>query len=406
MAQVAFEKNIGSEWVDVTTLATLTADEVYYIQNRGAGVLIAQENNIEPTDEAGTVVVPYKVLKYTNNGKLWVKSLSGLCTINITDKNAPAPLVEKWYNLMGFSISERGMVMSVKPYTSEWQPLKDMTELQAYMAESGGKFSGAGYAYKNRDDLTFDKAFVGNNIISPEPEYLDGEASLWIVVTENNEKTKILFTDATATFSEDFMTMNWSYGTYAGTFTYDMSDMNKPLLKCIHVIHNGQACENAELMVKFISAPEQEEILLDMSSGFVCGDPDPETETTQLTKTVDGYNVVIDFVCGDSVALTPTVTKDGTSAGTATTWLVITKDGEEVKSFNFTNLICEATSERSFEFQTNEDSSIGYFGSLSVETDAEEGTSLFVMMQFISYNGVEDADLTAEIKVKVEPSEE
>lgn len=99
MAQVAFEKNIGSEWVDVTTLATLTEDEVYYIQNRGAGVLIAQENNAEPTDEAGTVVMPYKVLKYTNNGKCWVKSLSGLCAINITDKNA-SPMPALWFEFM------------------------------------------------------------------------------------------------------------------------------------------------------------------------------------------------------------------------------------------------------------------------------------------------------------------
>lgn len=257
MAQVAFKNNIGSEWVDVTTLATLTADEVYYIQNRGAGVLIAQENNAEPTDEAGTVVMPYKVLKYTNNGKCWVKSLSGLCAINITDKNAPAPAVEtKWYNLMGFNISEGGMVMGVKPYTSEWQPLENLTEFKAYMSESGGKFSGAGYTYKSPDDLTFDKAFVGNDVGNPESEFLDGEASLWIVVTENGKKTYILFTDATATFSEDFMTMNWSYDTYTGSFNYDISDTNKPEFKCVSVTHNGQACENAELMVKFIPSGE------------------------------------------------------------------------------------------------------------------------------------------------------
>ena len=112
MAQVAFENNIGSEWIDLTTLATLTDDEVYYIQNRGAGVLLAQENNTEPTDEGGTVVMPYKVLKYTNNGKLWVKSLSGLCTINITDKNAPAPAPQ----VLRFPIEARS-----EEHTSELQ---------------------------------------------------------------------------------------------------------------------------------------------------------------------------------------------------------------------------------------------------------------------------------------------
>ena len=119
MAQVAFENNIGSEWIDLTTLATLTDDEVYYIQNRGAGVLLAQENNTEPTDEGGTVVMPYKVLKYTNNGKLWVKSLSGLCTINITDKNAPAPAPQVlWFPIealdgFGEEATEGGTVYNI-----------------------------------------------------------------------------------------------------------------------------------------------------------------------------------------------------------------------------------------------------------------------------------------------------
>ncbi len=141
---------------------------------------------------------------------------------------------------------------------------------------------------------------------------------------------------------------------------------------------------------------------LDMTNGFVAGDYDPETKSSQLTKTVDGYDVVVDFTCESEVALAPTVTKDGTSAGTATTWLVITKNGEELESFNFANLICEALSEYSFEFKTNEDSSVGYYGALSIETDAEEGTNLFVVSQNFTYNGVENSELSAEIKVKLE----
>lgn len=251
MAQVAFEKNIGSEWVDVTTLATLTEDEVYYIQNRGAGVLIAQENNAEPTDEAGTVAMPYKVLKYTNNGKCWVKSLSGLCAINITDKNEPAPET-KWYNLMGFFMGE-GLSGGFKLYNSEWEQVADMTEAQTIMA-GGGNVAGAGYGFTGGDTQSLE-VHVASDINDDQTE-LAGEKSLWIRVTENGNQVDISAEDATLTLSQDSLTLSWSYDTYAGTFTYDMSDMNKPLLECGSVTHNGQACENAELMVKFIPSGE------------------------------------------------------------------------------------------------------------------------------------------------------
>lgn len=253
MAQVAFVNNIGSEWVDLTALTTLTEDEVYYIQNRGAGVLLAQENNAEPTDEGGTVIMPYKVLKYTNNGKCWVKSLSGLCTVNITDKNAPEPAVEtKWYNLMGFWVGE-GMAGGYKVYDSDWQPLSDMTEMQTIIA-GGGTVAGAGFGFTDGDTQNIEVHVVSN--ISDDQTELDGEKSLWIVVTENGNKVNILAEDATLTLSEDFLTLSWSYDTYAGTFTADMSDMNKPLLECGSVTHNGQSCENAELIVKFIPQGE------------------------------------------------------------------------------------------------------------------------------------------------------
>ena len=159
---------------------------------------------------------------------------------------------------------------------------------------------------------------------------------------------------------------------------------------------------NSNCSVNITSDKQQATVTwLDMTSGFIA-DYEHTEDLLPLTKTVDGYDVLIDFTCGDSVALTPTVTKDGTSAGTATTWLVITKNGEELDSFNFDNLICEATSEFRFDFQTNEDSSIGYFGALSIETDAEEGTNLFVVSRDFTYNGVVDLDLSAEIKVKLE----
>lgn len=251
MAQVAFEKNIGSEWVDVTTLATLTDDEVYYIQNRGAGVLIAQQNNTEPTDEAGTVVMPYKVLKYTNNGKCWVKSLSGSCTINITDQNAPAPET-KWYNLMGFFMGE-GLAGGLKLYNSDWEPVADMIEMQTIIT-GGGTVGGAGFGFIGGDTENLEVLVVSD--INNDQSELAGEKSLWIRVTENGNQVDISAEDATLTLSQDSLTLSWSYDTYAGTFTFDASDMTKPLLECGSVTHNGEACTTAELVVKFIPSGE------------------------------------------------------------------------------------------------------------------------------------------------------
>lgn len=84
MAQISYSK-IGSDWVDVTTLGTFTQDGVYYVQNRGSGVLLAVESDTEPVIEAGMTVLPHKVLKYTYDNKLWVKSLNGSCSINISE---------------------------------------------------------------------------------------------------------------------------------------------------------------------------------------------------------------------------------------------------------------------------------------------------------------------------------
>ncbi len=84
MTQIAYSK-IGSDWVDVTTLGTFTQDGVYYIQNRGSGLLIAVESATEPATEAGISVLPHKVLKYTYTEKLWVKAYGGTCSINISE---------------------------------------------------------------------------------------------------------------------------------------------------------------------------------------------------------------------------------------------------------------------------------------------------------------------------------
>lgn len=86
MAQIALE-DLTESWVAFSDIETPVADQLYFIQNRGNGVFIAQESAAEPTDDAGVIVEPYKVLKYiAGTDTLYLKALYGECTINITSE--------------------------------------------------------------------------------------------------------------------------------------------------------------------------------------------------------------------------------------------------------------------------------------------------------------------------------
>lgn len=85
MSQVAI-KTLTTEWVDFNTVQTPSADTLYYIQNRGPNAMLAQESDSVPTTEEGIVVPPYSVLKYKLGSQtLYLKSLNGTCTINISE---------------------------------------------------------------------------------------------------------------------------------------------------------------------------------------------------------------------------------------------------------------------------------------------------------------------------------
>lgn len=85
MAQIAYDE-VGSTWVDASTLGTFTQGDTYFIQNRGLGTLLAVEGASEPTTEAGVIVDGLKVLKWTvGTDKLWLKSNSK-SYVNITSE--------------------------------------------------------------------------------------------------------------------------------------------------------------------------------------------------------------------------------------------------------------------------------------------------------------------------------
>ena len=84
MAQVGFE-HLTEDWTPFTDIETPVDDQLYFIQNRGPGLLLAQESAAEPTTEDGVIVEPYKVLKYIKGtDTLYLRAFKGVCSVNVT----------------------------------------------------------------------------------------------------------------------------------------------------------------------------------------------------------------------------------------------------------------------------------------------------------------------------------
>ena len=70
---------------------TVDEDANYYIQNRGADILLAQEAGEAPQADNvnGTLIKPYEVAKYkANGGDLYLRAYNSNCSVNITSDKA------------------------------------------------------------------------------------------------------------------------------------------------------------------------------------------------------------------------------------------------------------------------------------------------------------------------------
>ena len=86
MAQEAIEQ-LTTEWGALSDIITVDSSKTYYIQNRGADVLLAVESASEPTSLDGVLVKPYEVLKYQEGtDPLYLKAYNSNCSINITSE--------------------------------------------------------------------------------------------------------------------------------------------------------------------------------------------------------------------------------------------------------------------------------------------------------------------------------
>lgn len=88
MSQVEFEP-LTNEWTALSDIITVSADAKYYIQNRGADVLVALEADSEPDADSldGTMILPYKVAEYKKGTQdLYLRAFNRSCAINITSE--------------------------------------------------------------------------------------------------------------------------------------------------------------------------------------------------------------------------------------------------------------------------------------------------------------------------------
>ena len=87
MTQEAFEKGLTDEWTEISDIITVDADKTYYIQNRGADLLVACESASTPLDGGGILVRPYRILKYKKGtGNLYLRAFTNTCSINISSE--------------------------------------------------------------------------------------------------------------------------------------------------------------------------------------------------------------------------------------------------------------------------------------------------------------------------------
>lgn len=99
MAQVNFS-NLTTEWVAFTDITTPADDTDYYLQNRGADIMLAVESAETPTTMAGMLVKPYEVLKYKKgNNPLWLRAYTSSCSVNVTDSTA-GEVPPLWFEFM------------------------------------------------------------------------------------------------------------------------------------------------------------------------------------------------------------------------------------------------------------------------------------------------------------------
>ena len=86
--QVEFKTNITNEWIAFSEIVgTVSESTTYYIQSRGADMILALESDSLPENEtdAGTTILPHVQAIYKKDTQdLYLRAFSGNCAVNVT----------------------------------------------------------------------------------------------------------------------------------------------------------------------------------------------------------------------------------------------------------------------------------------------------------------------------------
>lgn len=88
MAQ-EFTQALTTEWVELADYITVDGDTTYYIQNRGADVLLLLEADDTPADNEtdGVLVKPFEVVSFKEGDQyLYMRAYNSSCTINVSSE--------------------------------------------------------------------------------------------------------------------------------------------------------------------------------------------------------------------------------------------------------------------------------------------------------------------------------
>ena len=166
MAQEAFEQ-LTNEWVALSDKITVDEDANYYIQNRGADILLAQEAGETPQADNvnGTLIKPYEQAKYkANGGDLYLRAYNSNCSVNITsDKVVDMPAL--WFEFMSELVDDLQTPTTLSKQINgynvslEWDVDEELNPVFTPSVEKDGESAGTASQWLVIMDENGDEAF-------------------------------------------------------------------------------------------------------------------------------------------------------------------------------------------------------------------------------------------------------
>ena len=228
MAQEAFEQ-LKNEWVALSDKITVDEDANYYIQNRGADVLLAQEAGEAPTADNvnGTLIKPYEQAKYkANGGDLYLRAYNSNCAVNITSDKAQTG-GEVWFNPNG---AEATSDVEQEKTSFGWEENGYEIELVWDYSETPG-FTAS--VWKDGESA--------------------GTASVWFVSENGDIKLNVadLTIEPTSEFSFDYYSGEYSDEGYHGSFNYEIdAETGEAFWICGQTYYGEEESETLYLKIK------------------------------------------------------------------------------------------------------------------------------------------------------------